>query len=256
MFVDNPCRTIGYHIHPTIAADLPPNPSIAEVATGTGIYLEQLSVQLAASRLDGFDISAAQFPTTTPSNIRLILHNAKEPFPPEYHAQYDLVYIKYLVCAMEPDDWELVARNCIQLLKPGGAIQWIEGAFHESKALPGLPAQSTKHFSKAVSAMLAAHSFRWEAASKLPGFLTNAGFVDVTREVVGTDRLPETRKDFSRVNFEGIAAWAWKMRELNAPGAWSAEQIEEMEENVRREIGEGVYLRSEFLVTMGRRSIA
>jgi hypothetical protein len=44
---------------------------------------------------------------------------------------------------MEPDDWELVLRNMLQLLKPGGAIQWEEPAFSQVQLLRGEPSSMT-----------------------------------------------------------------------------------------------------------------
>ena len=61
-----------------------------------------------------------------PPPIKVTIHNAKVPFSSHLHGQYDVIHIRYLVCAMEPEEWAIVLSNLLSLLKSGGAIQWTE----------------------------------------------------------------------------------------------------------------------------------
>lgn len=56
-------------------------------------------------------------------NITMSIADAKERLPAELHGVYDVVNVRYLVAGMEPSDWEIVLRNVVQILKPGGAVQ-------------------------------------------------------------------------------------------------------------------------------------
>jgi SAM-dependent methyltransferase len=131
-------RNLGYLVHPSLATRLDRFSRIADIGTGTGIYLIELSRQLPATcRLDGFDISDVQYPSpeALPANVSLALQNAKQAFPAALKGKYGLVHLRLLMSAMEKDDWEVVAANAVRLLKPGGAIQWAEGDFLHSAYL-------------------------------------------------------------------------------------------------------------------------
>lgn len=126
-------RAAGCHLHPSINRKLPSEPKIAEVATGTGIFLTELSQQLPPqSILDGYDISPEAFtpPGELPSNVRLSILDAKQPPPTELQGTYDVVLIRFINIALRtPDDWLAVAKHASSLLRPGGALQWIEANF-------------------------------------------------------------------------------------------------------------------------------
>ncbi|KAL4863473.1 hypothetical protein BDV12DRAFT_202077 [Aspergillus spectabilis] len=80
--------------------------AVADVATGTGIWLwdaKQLLKQKAggssARSYHGFDISAAQFPSTTPQSIQLSVQDVFQPFPAEFLNHFDLVHVRLMVTA-------------------------------------------------------------------------------------------------------------------------------------------------------------
>ena len=91
-------------------SSLPENPTIADVATGTGIFLLDLAKELpTASEFHGFDISPAQFPKAhVPTNVQFHVTDAKKPFPPEFHEKFDVVHLRLLVPAMNGNDWKTV----------------------------------------------------------------------------------------------------------------------------------------------------
>jgi hypothetical protein len=78
-------------------------------------------------QFDGFDYSPAAFPPKDqlPSNVTLNVADAKQPFAEEFRGKYDVVCIRFINAAMKPEDWVVVARNAAQMLKPGGALQWV-----------------------------------------------------------------------------------------------------------------------------------
>ena len=96
-------------------------------------------------RLDGYDISDASFSSadTLPSNVTLNVGDFKTPFPEHLHGQYDLVNIRLVISIMGEGVWESTLRNALTLLKPGGAIQWVEGDFITARGYRGGASRQT-----------------------------------------------------------------------------------------------------------------
>ena len=101
-------------------------PRIADLATGTGIFLQWMATHYQNAHLDGFDLSKNMWQADAVAGFTFA--DVKKPFPDGLHGTYDFVHIRYLIIAMAPEDWDVVLRNAIQLLKPGGVIQWEEPA--------------------------------------------------------------------------------------------------------------------------------
>ncbi|KAL5335521.1 hypothetical protein BJX70DRAFT_410405 [Aspergillus crustosus] len=105
--------------------------AVADVGTGTGIWLHDAKSLLATSSpnpnryFHGFDISAAQFPPST-TNFEFSVQDILRPFPPQHHNRYDLVYVRMLVSVLSAADYATAVANLLQILEPGGYIQWVE----------------------------------------------------------------------------------------------------------------------------------
>jgi hypothetical protein len=182
------------------------NAQIAEVATGTSIFLTDLSSRLPQSvQLHGFDISADQFPQSLPPNVHLHIHDAKLPWPAMWHGCFDVVHGRLLVCAMKTmDDWMMVARNVLQLLKPGGRIQWCEGNFIQLIGPSGVMRQ-TEHASIKGTQSITSEVFKplreqlqlgW---STLPGTLRDLGCSSIIQDTVSSDRYVMFRENCTLV---------------------------------------------------------
>lgn len=83
-------RCQGYYFHPQIC--LPLAPTIADIATGTSIFLQEIAIALPSSQCIGFDISDSMFPALDerPENMSLHLHDVKVPFPARWHGYFDV----------------------------------------------------------------------------------------------------------------------------------------------------------------------
>lgn len=68
----------------------------------------------------------AQFPKQRPHGVAFDTLNILEPIPDKYKAQFDLVHLRLLVCGLPTGLWQTAAGNVLQLLKPGGWVQWME----------------------------------------------------------------------------------------------------------------------------------
>ncbi|KAH7402600.1 S-adenosyl-L-methionine-dependent methyltransferase [Pyrenochaeta sp. MPI-SDFR-AT-0127] len=140
-------KSIGYLLHPSAKAKLPENARIADVATGTGIWLKDLAdVSPPTYSFEGFDISNEQFLSADnlPSNVKLGFLDFKKPIPEELRGQFDLVNIRLIIISLGPlDAWKTALTNILTLLKPGGVITWTEGNFLVARGFRGASAKST-----------------------------------------------------------------------------------------------------------------
>lgn len=123
-------ETLGYDLHPRAGADFSSQGlRIADVGTGTGIFILSLARRLPAScSFVGFDISADQFPIpeSLPENVSFRIADAMSEPPDELHGQFDIVHLRLFLCVVENNDPLPVLNFCLKLLKPGGFLQWDE----------------------------------------------------------------------------------------------------------------------------------
>lgn len=114
----------GHLVHPSIP--IRQLKRVADVATGTGVWLRQLADDPAFNRppeekppvFIGFDISSQQFPTEDrPLNVNFHVHDFVDSFPAEWHEYFDLVNVRLVSYAIKGVDLEKVVRNIIQLLR-------------------------------------------------------------------------------------------------------------------------------------------
>lgn len=120
-------ESLQFNIHPSIP--IPKHDArIADVGTGTAIWLLDLARDLPSAQLDGLDISLAQAPPKQwlPKNVNLRTWNAMNDVPSDLVGQYDLVHVRLLVLVVDNSDPRPMLRNLITLLKPGGYLQWDE----------------------------------------------------------------------------------------------------------------------------------
>lgn len=118
----------GYLIHPKIAKDQP-ELRIADIGTGTGIWLTDLASRLPkSSRLEGLDISfdAAPPKAWLPQNVELRHWDIKTDVPEDLIGVYDIVHIRNVTLVLRDDEVPQVLARLVQLTKPGGFLQWGE----------------------------------------------------------------------------------------------------------------------------------
>jgi SAM-dependent methyltransferase len=132
--------TKGHYLPAHIEEALPPNPRIADVATGTGTWLKALSERLPNARLEGFDMTPEHYPAaeTLPSNVTLhnFSQNVLETFPVEFQGQFDVVHVRLLMFGLKVDEWDEAFRNVAALLRPGGWLHWEETGYTSWVSIP------------------------------------------------------------------------------------------------------------------------
>ncbi|KAH7305741.1 S-adenosyl-L-methionine-dependent methyltransferase [Rhexocercosporidium sp. MPI-PUGE-AT-0058] len=120
-------QTLGFVIHPNISQTFTsPTVKIADIGTGTGIWILDVSSTLPTAQLTGYDISSDAFPNSHPSNVSFKTHDMLTPFPDSEIGTYDLVAIRFVSVATPREEWKRAISNLLTLLKPGGWLQWID----------------------------------------------------------------------------------------------------------------------------------
>lgn len=140
-------------------------------------------------------------------------------------------------------DWHPVASHAFQLLKPGGALQWIEANF--AQVLPILqshPDAVTSASEKGtLRAMHESPHTDWFVSNLIP-ILESLGFHGIKQNVTRTDRLPETRAELSRLFFGALYGILRRMAASGRKDAWTLEEAEEIYAEMLREVDAGAYV--------------
>lgn len=123
-------RAQGWLLHPDVQSSVPKSKSlrIADLATGNAIWPFEAAELYPDAEVVGFDISDAQFPSkmTWPSNVRLELGDLFLPVPAKYQQYFDIVHVRLIVAAIYIMDKDVLLKNILSMIKPGGYIQWDE----------------------------------------------------------------------------------------------------------------------------------
>ncbi|CEJ82416.1 hypothetical protein VHEMI02482 [[Torrubiella] hemipterigena] len=121
--------TFRFHLHPDIP-QLAPDARIAEVATGSGIWLFDTAREVPSNiSLTGLDISLDQIPGPRGSQMPNMSFQQWSFFdaPPEdLVGKFDVVHMRLVAVVVMDQDPEKILKNVKLLLKPGGYIQWEE----------------------------------------------------------------------------------------------------------------------------------
>jgi ubiquinone/menaquinone biosynthesis C-methylase UbiE len=251
-------RAIGYSLHPSIASKLPANATIADVATGTGIWLKDLaSVSPSTHTFHGYDISSEQFlpNESLPSNVTLGFLDFKKPIPQELQGTFNLVNIRLIIISMGPlNIWKQTLANIITLLKPGGCITWTDGNFLIARGFRGSSEKSTSGHALTAGQKQLNASLEKRFGFSFPEFgqlFRDAGLVHVLEDVISTDRLPEQRREFTEI---GVGAVFGGLANLSKAGeGWNKEEVERRKEEAVRDMESGAYLRWDIHVAVGFR---
>lgn len=130
----------GYYLHPDIPVPSP-GARIADIATGTAIFLHEIAEAYPHTECHGFDISDKMFPPRAElaKNVTLHLADVKKPFDDQWLGYFDVLHVRLIGPAMRKDEWGPLLTNIVTLLRPGGWIQWLEGDMPQATRYPTRP---------------------------------------------------------------------------------------------------------------------
>ncbi|KAJ5518968.1 hypothetical protein N7453_001390 [Penicillium expansum] len=249
---------IGYLLHPAIKQH--DRMRIADVGTGTGIWLRDLAAVLPITcQLDGFDLSDVMFPrkNALPENITFHHQNLLEPFPDEYLGEYDVVNVRVMLVALSDVEWEPAVRNLMTLLKPGGHLQWIDCPAHECvlKGEPEGKRATTARYALDVFQRTLVSLGKTPNVAALHGTFQKSGLESCEERIYTLDN-PGTREDLNLTVVGGIQHFltaALKMHKLDE--IQSVDQITALREAMLSDLHSlACYFCFDVFVIVGRKS--
>lgn len=118
-------ESLQFDIHPSIPITKGPV-QIADVATGTAIWLTQVARQMPTASFYGFDVTLAQTPPQEwlPSNVTLVPWNIFDKVPENMCDKFDVVHVRLLILVVQNSNPSNIIRSLVKMLKPGGYLQW------------------------------------------------------------------------------------------------------------------------------------
>ncbi|CAL5866787.1 uncharacterized protein PFLUO_LOCUS997 [Penicillium psychrofluorescens] len=199
-------QVFGFHIHPSVPTDLE---MIVDVGCGTALWLIDVSRQFPHSQLDGLDIDLTQapHPKWLPANVHLHSWDIFTDVPAGLEAKYDLLHVRLLVLVLSGLDPMPVLRHFLQLVKPGGYLQWDEldtVNMSIKKVDPSLSAPALQEIKDASHA-----GGRHDWVLELPRLLIEAGFQDA--KIHFYDDPPELVRAFNDQHLLTMEEFATKL---------------------------------------------
>ena len=117
----------GHLIDPAIETDKP-SLRIADVCTGTGIWLLQVAQQYPDAECEGLDITLAETPHNgwCPPNVRFRTFDLFADLPPDLTERYDIINIQYTHLFLRDTAISTVLKTLHSMLKPSGWLQYTD----------------------------------------------------------------------------------------------------------------------------------
>ena len=101
--------------------------------------------------------------------------------PDTWEKSFDFVHQRLLVGALKSSEWPIAMKQLFKVLKPGGWAQVCESG---PWLFPTGPDSALVRHRKLNRAYFESRDLNWDIYKKLPGLLSDAGFVNVTVEVL------------------------------------------------------------------------
>ncbi|KAK6544325.1 hypothetical protein TWF694_001025 [Orbilia ellipsospora] len=267
VFVEN----LGFLLPPSI---LGPSGSenlvIADIATGTGIWIEELSKSLPPSCvLHGYDITDRQFPNPAniPPNLKFSLLDIFEPIPEALYEKYDIVHIRLLCMVLKVNEWYNVIANIRKLIKPGGYLVWTDG--NPGSVRPHPPTPIAAQAGKAQGYLCKLRGGDPFCARNIPRHFTNnklrlispsdppsSSFCGFYTQIIGESFKESTLAPSTKQAASSLRGMVEHMSENNIENEWfTSKTVEEFLENLSDEVRPdgGSHLVFDFVCVVGKK---
>ncbi|KAH6669826.1 S-adenosyl-L-methionine-dependent methyltransferase, partial [Halenospora varia] len=114
---------------------------VADVACGSGSWISDLAHSSPKfcrnCEYGGFDIAREAFPKVEEwSRLKFVQHDCSQRFSDEWLERFYVVHIRLLVYAITEADLKSLLKNVVEILKPGGYLQWAEADMKDWRAVP------------------------------------------------------------------------------------------------------------------------
>ncbi|PHH64521.1 hypothetical protein CDD81_4300 [Ophiocordyceps australis] len=174
----------GYNLHPKIPRQQK-SLKIADVGTGTGIWLLDLLPQLDPSaELVGMDADITQVGPKEwlPENLALREWSIFNDVPDDLVGAFDIVNIRLFAFVIQGDATPIL-RKLKKLLKPGGYLQWCECDVLSFRINTVSPDTCTHHLMQLWEQTMPNEARLFPTwVRSLPESFANEGFLDITTD--------------------------------------------------------------------------
>lgn len=175
----------GWLLHPEIASSIKsiPNPQIADVATGTGVWAVELAEEMPEADVYALDVSEQQYPPswTWPVNTHFGVLDVLAEVPEEYRQKFDVIHVRLLLGAGPAVDKQIFIDCFRTLLKPGGWLQWDELAWPNMHLV--------------VPPTLRGGTWRMDSTNSLPSVKMMAKHLGIDKKLGWTHIFPEVMQE-------------------------------------------------------------
>jgi len=242
-----------YLVHPNIPLDAE-GLKIADIGTGTGIWLLDLADQLPASvQLHGFDIDTSQCPPGEwlPRNVSIHKLDIFGEIPQRFCGQYDIIHIRFFLCVITQSNPRALLECLMAMLKPNGWIQWTEQDVKTCQIVSAKPNAKSEH-TKALMDFAMSPTPSWPIEAQYWVADLHKTFKDIGLAEVKEERCKKTSWTYS--SSQDVTMLAMEEISLRIPNGASARQMisrasQEFEENER-----GLAIISDKVTVIGRKS--
>ncbi|OJJ43914.1 hypothetical protein ASPZODRAFT_18693 [Penicilliopsis zonata CBS 506.65] len=181
---------LGYGLHPSVP--IHDGMKIADIGTGTGVWILELADKYPTVVFEGYDVSSAAFPPrhVWGENVSFAELDALQQVPDEMKGQYDVVHMRLLCSFVRGNDPSKLVNMAKSLLKEGGYLQWEESIRDPSL----LQVQSAIDFERMYEKAWQALNLQFDWPEHLPEILATHGFDVLHARCSGLNRA---------------AAWLW-----------------------------------------------
>ncbi|KAJ5911454.1 uncharacterized protein N7473_000757 [Penicillium subrubescens] len=169
-------ESLQFNIHPSIP--IASSPVIADVGTGTAIWLLDVAREFPTAILDGYDIDLSNTPPTQwlPRYLTLLHWNVFDPVPEHLVGKYDIVHLRLLILVVQNSDPVPIIQKVARLLKPGGYIQWDDLDYPDTHVRKADPTLATPAFDRLRQFVYSSGRHDW--VLNLPVLLAQNGFAE------------------------------------------------------------------------------
>ncbi|KAL5041655.1 hypothetical protein BDW71DRAFT_211946 [Aspergillus fruticulosus] len=255
--------SLGYLLHPSIT--VPEHAKIADLATGTGIWPVSFSLRPdvpSTVQIDGFDITDDMFPPADwlPPNVCLRTLDILKPVSERLRGRYDVVCIRYFGVLVRNNDPGFVLRNLMDMLKPGGYIQWVESDIYNQSVVKSASASNTTLNPTTLEGhldvwrrYLDSSGLRYDWLATLPTLCKNIGMSEA--QLYTPASVPALRFTATTVVLGAWEELSHRLDEYGSPDEilGTGMQLREKIRGFWREVEKGVALDLGFYVTVARK---
>ena len=259
-------KIFGFLIHPNIPL-ISPSIKIADVGTGTGIWLLDVAKSLPPTcQFTGFDVSSSTFPPphSLPPNVTFKNQDMLLPFPASEIGTFDVVAVRFLSIATTRAEWALAIENLLTLLKPGGWLQWIDSCnFTLYNSVAGVSRSACQEIFDGLEPfrskddVVIGMMMRESRNLRREDLFREVGLVDVHEDVFSSDRLQEPElqaRDKGTRN--AIVCFLGCLEDLTKVegSGWSKARVERLKKDAMGEIDKGTYCTLDQVCIVGRKA--